>query len=141
MSQGLKLALAGGAVVIGAVSLLLPRHMLSDERLQRALQSDPDPRALSKNPQTGRVDEERAGKIQALGSLERKLMVLPGVFFTPFILRLVLNQAVSIFGLVLAFLSHSFAPIVPFTAAAIALNLTCVPRMDGLLERGEQLVR
>ena len=139
-SPALTLSLAGAALVAGIVSLLVARHFLSDERLRTAMRSDPDPRALAKNPQTGAVDEVRLQKIQALGSMERKLLRLTGVFFTPFILRLVLNEAISIFGLVLALLSHSFTPILPFTAAAIALNLTCLPRMDALLERGAQLV-
>jgi hypothetical protein len=139
-SPAVQTSLAGAALVAGIVSLLMARHLLSDERLRTAMQSDPDPRALAKNPQTGAVDETRLQKIQALASTERKLLTLTGVFFTPFILRLVVNQAISIFGLVLALLSHSFTPILPFTAAALALNLTCLPRMDALLERGAQLV-
>ena len=139
VSDAIQLALAGAAIVTGIGSLLVTRIFLSDRRLREAMESDPDPEDLARHPKLGIVDEERLRKIQSLSRTERKLLQVPSLYFTPFIIRLVLNEAVAIYGLVLAFLSHSFPPILPFAAAAIALNLTCLPRIEPVLERAARL--
>ncbi len=138
-SPALQMAFAGIAILTGLGSLLVPRILLSDDRVRQAMQPDPDPAALARHPKLGIVDEDRLRKIQALSALERKLLQLPGLYFTPFILRLVLNESIAIYGFVLSFLAHSFAPMLPFAAAAIVLNLTCFPRIDRLLERAARL--
>lgn len=127
------------AVLTGLASLLVPRVLLSDRRIRQAMQPDVDPVTLARNPKLGVVDEERLRKIRTLDPSERKLLQLPGLYFTPFILRLVLNESIVIYGLVIAILSHSFAPILPFAAAAVVLNLVCLPRIDPLLERASRL--
>ena len=140
VSDAFELALAGVAILTGFGSLLVARIFLSDDRLREAMRSDPDPEALARHPKLGIVDEERLRKIQSLSSSERKLLQLPGLYFTPFILRLVLNEAIAIYGFALAFVSHSLTPMLPFAAAAIALNLTCLPRIDPVLNRAARLL-
>jgi len=139
LPSGLQMALSVVATLTGAASLLVPRVLLSDDRLRQVMKRDADPVALARHPKLGTVNEDRLRKIQALDGSERKLLQLPGLYFTCFILRLVLNESIVIYGLVMAFLSHSFAPILPFAAAAVLLNLTCFPRIEPLLERAGRL--
>ena len=100
-----------------------------------------DPEALARDPRRGIVDGERLQKIQSLTSAERKLLRLCGLFFASFIIRLSMNEAIAIYGVVLAFLSRSLIPMLPFAVAAIALNVACRPRIDPFLERATYLAR
>ena len=136
LPPALQIALSVVAILTGLASLLAPRVLLSDDRIRQAMQPDVDPVTLARHPKLGIVEEERLLKIQTLNPAERKLLQLPGLYFTPFILRLVLNESIVIYGLVIAILSHSFGPI---AAAAVVLNLTCLPRIDQLLERASRL--
>lgn len=136
----LPLALGGVAILTGAGSWLLARILLSDNRLRKAMRSEPTPEALARDPRRGIVDEERLRKIQLLSSSERKLLLLPRLYFTSLILRLTLNESIAVYGVILALLSHSLTPMLPFAAAAIVLNLTCIPRIDPVLERATQFV-
>lgn len=113
--------------------------MLSDDRLRSSLRQDPQPPDLARNPQTGRIDEQRLRRIEALASHERRLLRLPSVCFTPWILQLVLGEVVAIFGLLLSLISHTFPPILPFAAAAFVLNLMAFPRIEPLLDRASRL--
>ena len=141
LSSGLLTAFGGIAAVATLASLLIPRFLPSDDRLRSELNSDFDPESLARNPQTGSVNQDRLQKIALVAPYEQKFMVLPFLYFTPFILRLVINEAVAIFGLVLSILSHSLAPMLPFIAVAIILNLAAFPRLDPMIERASRLVR
>ena len=131
VSDGLQLGLRIAAIITALLSLSVMRVFLSDDRLRKAM----EPEASSEELAGQLNDEERLGKIQSLSPAERKLLRVPGLFFTPFIIRLVLNESIAIYGLVLVFLSHTFTPILPFAAAAIVLNFTCLPRIDAVLGR------
>jgi F0F1-type ATP synthase membrane subunit c/vacuolar-type H+-ATPase subunit K len=137
--EALQLALTGIAILTGLGSVLVPRVLLSDDRIRKAMGPEPDPATLARHPKLGVVDEERLRRIETLSGWERKLLLLPTLYFTPFILRLALNEAIAIYGFVLAFVAHSFAPMLPFAAAAIILNLGCLPRIDPLLDRAARL--
>jgi hypothetical protein len=139
LQDGLQLALAGVAVLTGLGSLVVPRILLSDDRLREAMRKEPDPEVLAQHSRPGAVSDERLRQIQSLSSADRKLLQLPGLYFTPFILRLVINESIAIYGLVLALISHSFEPMIPFAVAAIALNLTCMPRIEPMLDRAARL--
>ncbi len=137
--EAFQLALAGVAVLTGLGSLAVPRIFLSDDRIREAMRKEPDPEVLSRHSAPGTSSDERLRQIQSLSSTDRKLLQLPGLFFTPFILRLVINESIAIYGLVLALMSHSFEPMIPFAVAAIALNLTCMPRLEPMLDRAARL--
>ena len=141
VSELFHLAFGCVAILTGLGSLLVERVLLSDARLQEAMRSDPDPEALARDPRRGIVDGERLQKIQSLTSAERKLLRLCGLFFASFIIRLSMNEAIAIYGVVLAFLSRSLIPMLPFAVAAIALNVACRPRIDPFLERATYLAR
>lgn len=128
------------ALIAGTVSLLLPRFLLSDERLQRVLRDDPALEDLARDPQTGKVDEERRRKIEALSTQERKLLRLPPVYLTQLIIRLALTETVAIMGLVLAIISNSPQLVVPFAALALVLNLSSLPKVKEQLESATLLV-
>jgi hypothetical protein len=138
--EPLPSALAVTALLTAGVSLLVPRFLLSDKKLHACLQPEPNARELATNAETGVVDLDSLAKIQALDPSEQKLARIPGLYFTPFILRIVLNDAIAIYGLVLSFMTQTFAPIVPYLAVALLLNLTAMPRLDGLMERASQIV-
>jgi hypothetical protein len=137
----MTLALALIACAIAALASRIPAVLLSDDKLRALLTPEPSPEELAKNPQTGKVHPERQREIEALPVHEQRLLRLPAAAFVPFIARLVLNESIGIFGLVLSFLSHRFEPVLPFALAAIVLNLLARPNLRALLQRGAHLVR
>ena len=137
----MTLALALVACVVAALAYRIPAVLLSDGKLRTLMTPEPSPEELAKNPQTGRADPERQREIEALPAHEQRLLRLPAAAFVPFIVRLVLNESIGIFGLVLSFLSQRFEPVLPFVLAAIVLNLLARPNLRGLLERSAHLVR
>jgi len=133
-------AFALGAVPLVMASFLLPRALLSAERL-RAVMAAPAPSPEpGRDPRTGRPDARRARLLAQVSARERSLLQLGRVAPTPVLIRLVLNEAVALFGFVLSVLSRDFAPAVPFAAVALALNLAAWPRFEPLLERARTLL-
>lgn len=131
------------ALVLGAVALttvvlsfLVPRLLLSDERL-RALVADasPDVERLAVDPRTQQVDPERQRRLAQLSPGERRLLPVAAAAQAPLVVRLALNEAVAIFGFVLALLTGDVAALLPFAAVALVLNVLAWPRLDPLLER------
>ena len=140
VSETLQLSMFLAAIAIGFLSLLIPRYLPSDKHIRSFFLEDVAPEDLARNPQLDVVDPDRLRMIQALDPIERKLVRLPSLYFTPFILRLVLNEAIVIFGLVLSFISHTFPPILPFAVAALTLNIIAFPKIDRFAERASRFV-
>lgn len=141
VASSIELALAGFAIATGAASLLLPRFWLSDERLRSVLASPPDLEALARPQGSSARDELRLQAIQTLTAQEQKLLALPGFYFPCFLVRMVLNESVAVYGLILTILSHTFESVLPFATAGLLLNLVSRPRIEPLLERASHLVR
>ena len=121
------------------VSHWIPNWLLPDARLRELLSHDPDLNTLARNPRGGEVNAERLDQIKRLPKQEQRLLGVAQAFFTPFIVRLALHESVALYGFVLGYLSHSVLPIVPFAAAAMALNLTISPKLDSSFERATRL--
>ena len=141
VSEAFQIGLACAAIIVGGISIAAPRFLLTDERLMNFMNVSPTAETLPTHPKLGVLDDQRIEQMGRLSPQERKLVALPGLYFTPFILRLVLNEAVTIFGLVLSLVSGRFEPVLPFAIAAVALNLAMRPRFEPLLERARRLDR
>ena len=64
-----------------------------------------------------------------------KVVGLSGMYFTALILSLAMNEAVALFGMLLAILEQRVEPVIPFAAAALALNLLIFPRFNQFVNR------
>jgi hypothetical protein len=115
----------------------VPRSLLPDSRLRQLI--DQPPEVIARDPRTGIVDEERLAKIRTLSSDERRLLVLVRTLFVGFIVRLAFNESISLYGMVLAFISRSFVAVLPFAIVSFVLNLMVPSPLDEALKRAESL--
>ena len=130
-------ALGAVAAATACVSIFAPRFLLSDERLRAAMAGEAARPALSLP--FAPPAPERARLAEALGPEERRLLAVAELHFTPFVLQLALNEAIVIYGLVLALLERDFEAILPFAAAGVVLNVLARPRLGALVERAARL--
>lgn len=140
VDPAIRLAISMTAIAAGTASLLVPRFLLSDERVRRTLQPPVNSEEFASIPGSDAIDENRLNQVRQLSDSEQKMLRLPALLFTPFILRLVLNESIAISGLVLSLLSHSLTPFLPFAVIAIVLNVIGRPQIDPVLERAARLV-
>lgn len=131
----LKLALYLIAGAIAVLSFLLRSRMLSEGHIYDKLKEEVDPQGLATNRETGQIDQERLQTIKSLTPLEMKVIGLSGIYFTTLVLSLAMHEAVALFGMLLAILEQRAEPVIPFAAAALALNLLVFPRFHQFVDR------
>jgi hypothetical protein len=73
-------------------------------------------------------------QVERLPERERRALLAAVRSFTPWMLCLVLNEAVAILGLVLALLAGTPADVIPFSIAALLLNAAMRPDGRSLVE-------
>ena len=132
---GLRTALYLIAAAIGVLSLLLRSRSLSEGHIYDKLKEEADPQALATNRETGEIDQERLKSIKSLTPLEMKAVGLSGMYFTTMLISLAMNEAVALFGLLLAVLERRPEPVIPFAAAGLALNLIIFPRFSQFVDK------
>ena len=130
----LALALAAMAVAAAVAARWIPGLLVPEQRMREFVQ-DADPTTLARNAQTGAVDTERLARIKTLLPHQQRMLAVAQASFTPFILRLALNESIALLGFVLSLRLQQFWPVVPFAVAALALNLFVSPRLDPDLTR------
>jgi hypothetical protein len=108
--------------------------MLSEGHIYDKLKEEVDPQGLATNRETGQIDQERLQTIKKLTPLEMKALGLSGMYFTTLVLSLAMNEAVALFGMLLTILEQRFEPVIPFAAAALALNLLVFPRFNQFVD-------
>ncbi len=128
----LRAAFGCVAIINGLVSLLLPRFMLSDERLRKELNTEFDPTRFQ------RADSPGIGN---LNPDEQKLYGVVATSFIPFILRMALNESIALLGFVLSAVTKSPESLIPMALVALGLNLAAFPRLDALVARASRLLR
>lgn len=130
-------------VVLSLLAALLAPYMpgllLSDSRLRQFLAQQPDPEAMARNYQTGKVDEDRLARIKTISPDEQRLLALVPYFFVGFSVRLAFNESIALYGFVLAFFSRSFVAILPFAMISLVLNWTVPFPLDSALDRAASL--
>jgi hypothetical protein len=94
----------------------IPRFLLSDSRLRQMLDRQPDTETI-------------------LSPDEQRLRAIVPAFFVGFILRLAFNEAIALYGLVLAFISKSFVAVLPFAIVSFALNWMVPLPLDEAVKR------
>jgi len=117
-SGSLGMPLAAIAMATAGASLALRHGSLSDAALVRA---------LAKPLPEGQV---YAVKARGLPAAERRLLAAAVHMQTALIPCLALNEAIAIFGLVLAFQSGRPEMSLPFAAAALALDVLLAPDIE-----------
>jgi hypothetical protein len=139
---GVLVSLGG---LLGVGSLLYHSYMQSESYLQRMMSRDMQPRDIEEKawkmtPQNKRDAASVAyavSKLALLTPFDRRRYALAADGFLHFVLNLALNEAVALFGFVIAILSRDLWSYLPFGIAAIALNVYMRPRLEGLMERCE----
>lgn len=109
----MELALTVVALVLLAVSFVVPRRMLAQAIAQRQAEGEKDPGAIP-------------------------LAALVTAAQSPWIVRLALCEAVAVFGLMLVFLSHQPMKIVPFAALSALAMLAAFPSESALRRAAER---
>jgi hypothetical protein len=136
------LGLTIAAVAAGAASLILPSRLLPKARLREHMQAENlDLARHARNPQTGKVDSAQLERLQRLPVDEQRLVTATSFFFTPWIVGAALAEAVTIFGLVLAFLTGQAGSVLPFAGASAVLLAMMRPRFEAYFLRLERLAR
>ena len=135
VENSLRLALYLIAGSIAVLSLMLRSRLLSAGHIYDKMKEEVDPQALATDRETGLVDQERLKTIKTLTPLEMKATGLAGIYFTALILSLAMNEAVALFGMMLAILEQRPEPVIPFAAAALALNGLVFPRLYQFVDR------
>jgi hypothetical protein len=118
LSEAAGWALAAGAVALAMASLLYRRVGLSHEALRAGL-SKPLP-----------ASSMALEKLQSLSEAERRVAAAVTHMQTPLIVCLALNEGIALLGLVLALMSDHPQAVLPFAAAAIALNALIFPNIE-----------
>ncbi|MCG8334785.1 MAG: hypothetical protein MJE63_09730 [Proteobacteria bacterium] len=118
-------------------SQLIKKFVFSDERVIARLSNDIKPSDLAINTQTNEVNEKELQKLNELSEKELKIISLVPYYFTPFIIQMALYDAVTIFGLLLSFMSHNFVEILPFAIVSLFLCLTTYNGLNKLIEKGK----
>ncbi len=131
------LRLVASALV--ALSVVLPRRLLSDRVVAAHMHKEPQVRALATNLRTGQVDPEELRHLAALPPLDQRLAGLVALAWKPTLIGLALSEAAALVGLVLGLAAQSLFAGLPMLAAALVLNLWHYPRPEPLLERGRKL--
>ena len=122
-------------------SLLSQRFLLGEAKLHDYLLQDLDIKQLATSKNSGLVIPERLLMVQALDSHEQRLLTLSAYVVGPMFLCLSLNSMLSIFGLVLSFISRQTWLVLPFVAGNILLNLVAFPRVEAVAVRGLKILR
>jgi hypothetical protein len=133
------------AVLIGVGSLLYHRRTQSQSYLRLLLSRDMQLRDIEErarkiipqNKSDASSVPNGVSKLAVLTPFDRKRYALAADGFSTFVLNLALNEAVALFGFVIAILSRDLWPYLPFGLAAIGLNVYMRPRVNGLMERCE----
>ena len=133
--NSLRTALYLIALSIGVLSLLFRSRSLSEGHVYDKLKEEVDPQALATNRETGVIDQERLKIIKSLTPLETKVAGLSGMYFTAMLISLAMNEAVALFGLLLAILERRPEPVIPFAVAGLALNLIIFPRFSQFVDK------
>lgn len=145
VGSNLKLALYLIAGAVAALSLLIRSRSLSPGHVYDKLKEEVDPQALATDRETGQIDQERLKVVKSLTPLEVKVVGLAGIYFTALLLSLAMNEAVAMLGMMLAILEQRAEAVIPFAAAALALNLLVFPRfhqfVDGVMSKYPQAGR
>ena len=137
--EGLHNSLVTVAVLCGIGSIWFRRRMLSDQKLQAVLSTDAASACLDCAQGNDGLDESKLERIESLGVFERRVLALPRWHFLPFLISLMLNEAVVVVGFVIVVLSAGGESIVPFAVAALILNILMFPRFESLLSRAQGL--
>ena len=132
------LGAAGLAIALLVAALLYRGTAFSASSMEALLEREPNVEDMAKDPQSGKVDEKRKAELSELSSRELRVLAALYGLQTPFLVSLVLSEAVALVGFVAAFLARDFAVLIPFAAAALVLNLTSPPRVARWTE---QLIR
>lgn len=126
------------SVAAAVLAPIVPRLMMSEARMRRLINQPPE--AFAGDPRMGAaVYKDRLAKIKTLAPDERQLLALVSGSYSPFSVRLAINQSIAMFGLALALATKSFVAVLPFAVVSFALNLMVPSLMDSAMRRAASL--
>ncbi|UCE85546.1 MAG: hypothetical protein JSU66_14590 [Deltaproteobacteria bacterium] len=141
LPDAVRIGLLAAALVAGVLALVVPRRLLSDERLGERVAREPDLPSLATDTRAGGVDAGLLGRIQQLSPLEQRLFATATGSTVPLLAGLALSEAVAVIGLVLCLLFGDLGSLLALSVVALVINASLYPNVDRLLERASRLVR
>jgi hypothetical protein len=140
-SDCLEAVLYAAAAIITVSSILYRRYTLADERLMKILSGRIDIHKLGKTQMLGKNRRGNSSDIESLSELEKKVLSLTCDIQKNTYINLIINEAVAILGLVLAFLSGDPYRMIPFGIVSLLLNVWMFPRLRALSDKARYLFR
>jgi hypothetical protein len=104
------------SLVTALLAIYVPRRLVRDSKLRQLLDRPPDPKA--------NISPE-----------EQRLLALVGYLFVGFVVRLAFDEAIALYGLVLALISGSFVTVLPYAVVSFALIWMVPLPLDEALKR------
>jgi hypothetical protein len=138
VDEKLVSAMTVAAVVAGMVGLLYRRAVFGEARLRAKLTHTIDPTKFTVLHAESPQGIARTQRYRALSVGDQKIYLLIQSLFKQRIICLAFFEAVSIFGVVLGFMSKDASMTVPFVVASVGLNALVFPRIDALRERAQR---
>jgi hypothetical protein len=122
--QELVIVLGIVAVAVAIASMVMPRKLLPDNAVRGRMQA--------KRPAA-------VGAHKRLSEREQRLASVAGLYMAPWLVGMVLAEAVAIFGLVLVFITGDPNMVIPFAVVGAALMLLKRPNVSAFVEHAEKL--
>ncbi len=116
----IKITTVALSLMTAALAPYVPRLLFPDSRLRQLLDRPPDPKA-------------------DISPDEQRLLALVGYLFAGFVARLGFNEAIALYGLVLAILSKTFVTVLPFAVVSFALVWKVPLPLDEALKRSASI--
>ena len=139
VEDSIRFSLMGVAASMTAVSVLIPRYLLSDDRLRNLKHHEPDLSTFSRRAGTQLQDPARVEALTQLSREERNLLAIHPLAMTVMLIGLGSGEGVALCGLVLSILSHQPTDMLPFVLVALSLIVYHRPDLETLYDRMSRL--
>ena len=140
-SDVLEAVLYAAAAIITVFSILYRRYTLADERLMKNLSGGIDIHKLGKTLMLGKNRSGNSSDLESLSELEKKVLSIIYDIQKNTYISLIINEAVAILGLVLAFLSEDPYKMILFGIVSLLLNVWMFPRTRTISDKARYLFR
>ena len=129
--QQLRLFFPFVAFAEGIASVMIWIYCRSETRIKQKLSAPLNPSTLAML----RYRPNFLKELESLPQFEQRLCGVISSLAIFFIISLVLNESIAIFGLVASMMSASPEAYLPYAFAALLLNIFMFPRMEGVIEK------
>ncbi len=124
-----------GALFLALTSFTTRKYFLSDKKIGETINTPIHSEDLVKLTQYHGNFKQILTKVETLSEYEKSAINLTHYAFIPNLISWILNEAILIFGLIIAINTGDPYKIIPFALSHLALNVFMYPNIDELLAR------